>query len=126
MTPPPMNYTPPCSYGDDPWDDRGQLRATVMEVAADRCEHPVPPGLYVSTPGRCPEYATEMAHIKPRGMGHTGYRDTLNNVMAACPLHARSTDDRGHEAWQAVPPPHDRIALREWVAARRRAEGWAV
>lgn len=35
------------------------------------------------------QQAVELAHIKPRGMGHTGYRDTLGNVNS-CLYFARS------------------------------------
>jgi len=117
---------PPATYGDDRWENRRDLRAALWEIAGGRCEHPVDLGLLGNRPERCPAVAAEMAHIVPRGMGHTGYRDTLNNVMAACPLHARTTDDRSHPAWSAVPPPHDRLALAEWVKEQRLAQGWAL
>jgi tellurite resistance protein len=35
-------------------------------------------------------------------MGHTGYRDHINNVMCACALHARSTDDLSSPEWDHV------------------------
>ena len=104
---------------------RSELRAVVFEMADNRCEHPI-----LSDAGariRCRSYALEMSHIVPRGMGHhSGYRDVLGNVMAACTVHARSTDDLSSYEWRAVPPPGDRIALAEYVAARRKAEGWDV
>lgn len=119
MTPPPFQY------GDDRYDDRSVLRADVFEIAGGLCEHPViPPG--ASVPRCCGAPAAELAHIQPRGMGHKGDRDTVNNTMAACTLHARSTDDRGDPAWLHVPAPGDRLALREWVQSCRRAAGWAV
>ena len=103
---------------------RSELRAIVFEMADHRCEHPI-----LSDAGdriRCRSYALEMSHIVPRGMGHTGYRDVLDNVMAACTTHARSTDDLSSYEWGAVPPPGDRIALAEWVAELRKREGWDV
>ena len=103
---------------------RSELRAIVFDMADHRCEHPI-----LTDAGdriRCRGYALELAHIKPRGMGHTGYRDVLENVMAACTTHARSTDDLSSYEWGAVPPPGDRIALAEWVAALRKSEGWDV
>lgn len=97
--------------------NRSDLRVLVWEISGGRCEHP-------TRSGRCPTVATEMAHIVPRGMGHTGYRDTIGNVIAACTLHARSTDDRSDPEWEHVPPPGDRIALTEWVARSRTDQGW--
>jgi hypothetical protein len=62
-------------------------------------------------------------------MGHTGYRDRLDNVLAACPVHARSTDDLSSPEWVHVSDP-DRIgrraALARYVADRRRREGWEM
>ena len=74
---------------------RQRLRAEVFQLADDRCEHP-------AEHGRCENHAVEMAHIVPRGMGHTGYRDTLDNVMATCRIHARSTDDLTSPEWDHV------------------------
>lgn len=120
-----------CSIGDDRYDDRSELRAAVFEIAGGRCEHPVimkelTLEAMSAPPTECGEHATELAHIEPRGMGHTGYRDTVNNAIAACPGHARSTDDLSSSAWDGVPPPHDRIALAQWIYKRRTAAGWAV
>lgn len=117
--------TPPFSYGDEPYDNRSVLRTIVFEIANGRCEHPVldTPN---STPTRCPHHANELAHIFPRGMGHTGYRDTVNNCIAACQPHARSTDNMSSPLWAAVPTPHDRIALTAWVKAARLEQGWAL
>ncbi len=106
---------------------RQQLRAEVFELADDRCEHP-------TATGRCPNAAVEMAHIFPRGMGHTGYRDTLDNVMAACTTHARSTDDLTSPEWEhvegwgwsTVTAYVLRDALAQYVNTRRRNEGWDV
>lgn len=110
-------------YGDDPYTSRGELRAVIWNIAQGRCEHPterldriMPCGL----PG------IELAHINPRGMGHTGYRDTVNNTLCACTVHARSTDDTTSPEWRFVPEPHDRLALAEWVKQQRRRNGWAV
>ena len=104
---------------------RSELRAVVFEMADNRCEHPI-----LSDAGdriRCRGYALELAHIVPRGFGHhSGYRDVLDNVMAACTTHARSTDDLSSWEWGAVPPPGDRIALAEWVDQLRKSEGWDV
>ncbi len=112
---------------------RQQLRAEVFEIADDQCEHP-------AAGGRCPNRAVEMAHIVPRGMGHTGYRDTLGNVMAACYGHASSTDDLSSPQWLHVPDWQvsesqgtlaaplmtKRQALAAYVLTRRRGEGWDV
>ena len=106
---------------------RTRLRAVVWELSGGLCEHPV---LVAGPDGHrhapCHHPAVELAHIVPRGMGHTGYRDMLGNVMAACDVHARSTDDLSHEAWLAVPAPHDRRALATWVEELRRQRGWDV
>ena len=76
---------------------RPELREQVWDISGGQCEHPIP------ETGRCRHRATELAHIVPRGMGHTGYRDRLDNVMAACPVHARSTDDLSSPEWDHVP-----------------------
>ena len=120
---------------------RSDLRVLVFEIAGGRCEHPLRLGVdgsdEVIAIGRCPVPATEMAHIVPRGMGHTGDRDRLDNVMAACPIHARSTDDLSSLEWDAVPgwSARDvdgsfnehlmtkRQALAHYVNRRRRREG---
>ena len=101
---------------------RQRLRAEVFELADDQCEHP-------ADSGRCLNRAVEMAHIVPRGMGHTGYRDTLDNVMAACLLHARSTDDLTSSEWDHVAEGGSfdrRTHLANYVNTRRRGEGWDV
>jgi hypothetical protein len=103
---------------------RSELRATVFEIADNRCEHPILTD--ANDRVRCRSYALEMSHIVPRGMGHTGYRDVLENVMAACTTHARSTDDLSSREWRGVPPPGDRIALAEWVAQLRTPEDAAA
>ena len=110
---------------------RSELRALVFEWANNQCEHPyinarfgLAGGEILERRGRCDMRAEELAHIKPRGMGHTGYRDTIDNVIAACLLHARSTDDLSSEEWSHVPAPHDRKALAEWVAESRA--DWAI
>lgn len=115
---------------------RSELRATVFEWAQNQCEHPSQllqevhvfpddyPNYVEPPPLRCPFPATELAHIKPRGMGHKGDRDVIGNVIAACTLHARSTDDLSSPEWRHVPAPHDRIALTEWVRQRRLEDGW--
>lgn len=106
---------------------RQQLRAEVFALADDRCEHP-------AENGRCGNYAVEMAHILPRGMGHTGYRDHLTNVMATCRIHARSTDDLTSPEWKHVKLDgidimevgsfDRRTLLANYVNTRRRDEGW--
>ena len=91
-------------------------------MADNRCEHP-------SGGGRCYGTAVELAHIFPRGMGHTGYRDHLANVMAACPTHARSTDDLTSPEWEHVGKGGSfdrRTLLANYVNTRRRREGWDV
>ena len=107
---------------------RPGLRLLVFEWADNRCEHPQKmawfrPGASSAVQdysfSRCGVQAVELAHIWPRGMGHTGYRDTIDNVIAACEIHARSTDDLSSPEWQHVPAPHDRKALAEWVRESR-------
>jgi hypothetical protein len=118
------------SYGDDVYDDRGELREAVFEIADGRCEHPKrwqAVSGSAGIQGRCPSRATELAHIVSIGMGGGSSRDTVNNTIAACPLHARSTDDRTSPEWRHVPEPHDPKALAEWVLNyRRNVGGWAV
>jgi len=63
--------------------DRRHLHNQLWAMGSD-CEWP-----------DCGERAAEMAHIHPRGMGHKGARDTLDNVMRACSLHARVSDGIG-------------------------------
>ena len=82
---------------------RSELRAQVFAIAGDQCEHPVEHGPTWTGPMRCVRRATKLAHIVPRGMGHTGYRDRLDNVMAACTVHAASTDDLSSPEWEHVP-----------------------
>lgn len=120
---------------------RSDLRAVVWDISGGRCEHPlrlvVEGSDEVIAVGRCPVPAAQMAHIVPRGMGHTGYRDVLTNVMAACPIHAASTDNLtspewGHvQGWRHVAGVHlageplmtKRQALAHYVNRRRRREG---
>ncbi len=109
---------------------RSDLRAQVWDISGARCEHPAGGGRIAVTL-RCNMPATEMAHIVPRGMGHQGDRDRLDNVMAACYIHARSTDDLSSPEWDHVPGWKDdravalmtkRQALAHYVnTARRRA-----
>jgi tellurite resistance protein len=88
---------------------------------------------------RCHQPAVELAHIVPRGMGHKGDRDYLANVMAACAVHARSTDDVSSSEWNAVEQWADcapdvmagtsgtrRDALRAFVSELRKSEGWNI
>jgi len=113
---------------ETPYKSRGKLRADVWELADGRCEHPI--RLHTAAETKRPEFvacaniATELAHIKPRGMGHTGYRDTIGNVIAACPYHARSTDDMSHEVWKEI--AMDRVDLVAWVRRWRMMKGWDV
>ncbi len=119
---------------------RSDLRAQVWDISGGQCEHPVEHGPTWTGPMRCVYRATELAHIVPRGMGHQGDRDRLDNVMAACHIHARSTDDLSSPEWDHVPgwqldySPHPgddwdqvplmtkRQALARYVnTARRRA-----
>lgn len=102
---------------------RSELRATVWEISGGQCEHPI---FKVYRTIRCQQPAAEMAHIVPRGMGHKGDRDVLSNVMAACPTHARSTDDLSSKEWQHVPGDfrYKRKNLTRWVAELRSAQGW--
>ncbi len=101
---------------------RQRLRVEVFELADNQCEHP-------AADGRCLNRAVEMAHIFARGMGHTGYRDTIDNVIAACTLHARSTDDLTSPEWDHVAEGGSfdrRTHLANYVNTRRRGEGWDV
>ena len=113
---------------ETPYKSRSDLRAVVFELADARCEHPI--RLHAAAETQRPEFvacaapATELAHIKPRGMGHTGYRDTIANVIAACPYHARSTDDLSHEVWFEI--RMDRIDLTIWIRRWRLRQGWDV
>lgn len=65
---------------------RRDLRALIFAQALNRCEWPT-----------CLQPATELAHIKSVGMGGSRKRDTISNVFAACPSHARVSD--------GLPPP---------------------
>jgi hypothetical protein len=115
--------------------DRSLLRAEVVEISGNRCEHPA---FYIAMnkTARCSGQMTEMAHITSRGMGHKGDRDIIENVMAACTLHARSTDDLSSPEWLHVPGWHTtpetpnvmsrRQALAHYVNNRRVREGWAM
>lgn len=103
---------------------RQLLRCEAFAMADDQCEHP-------AADGRCPNRADEMAHIFPRGMGHTGYLDTIDNVLAGCTLHARSTDDLSSDEWEhvggiALTSYELRTMLADYVRMRRRRDGWHV
>lgn len=115
----------PVSYGEDQYDNLSELRAVVWEIAEGRCEHPQ------WEIRRCPHPATELAHIVPRGLGGSKYRNTINNTMAACPIHARSTDDLSSPEWNHVPGWTDtlltkRQALTSALLVHRQKEGWAL
>lgn len=114
---------------------RSQLRAQVVEISGNQCEHPILDAFGQVT--RCKFAMAEMAHIFPRGMGHKGARDVLTNVMAACELHARSTDDLSSTEWHAVaiwaealPGREEQKAYRSWltqyVNQLRASQGWAT
>ena len=114
--------------------DRSLLRAEVVEISGNRCEHPA---FYMAMNkvARCSGQMTEMAHITPRGMGHKGDRDVIENVMAACSLHARSTDDLSSSEWEYVAgwqllDRHElmtkRQSLAHYVNSRRVNEGWNI
>ncbi len=64
-------------------DSRSELRAVVFDFAHGWCEWP-----------QCRERATELAHLQSTGMGGdpSHSRDTVDNVFAACPTHARVSD----------------------------------
>lgn len=115
-------------YLTERYTSRSDLRTVVWEISGGHCEHPV---WHYSGLVECNTTATEMAHIFPRGMGHTGYRDTLGNVIAACPLHAQSTDDMTHEAWEIFLQKGWegltlRTCLQVWVQDRRWSRGLDV
>ncbi len=118
------------SYGEDQYNDLSVLRAVVWEIAEGRCEHPLVNDTGVhGDDGRCTSRATELAHIVPRGMGGSRYRNTVNNTMAACPLHARSTDNLSSPEWDHVPKvplSTKREALTTYLVEYRRGEGWAI
>ena len=108
---------------------RPELRAQVWDISGGRCEHPVRTARMIGANGRadahtpivarCMNLATELAHIVPRGMGHQGDRDRLVNVMAACPVHARSTDDLSSPEWDSVPGWKDDQAV--YLMTKRQA-----
>jgi hypothetical protein len=126
------------AYGDDPYDSRSELHGAIWEISAGLCEHPVTDRVWMGTMDsedlqevgvtyrECSELAAEMAHIKSIGMGGRKTADTVNNTIAACEVHARSTDDLSSPEWQHVPPPHDLQALTDWICKRRRGRGWAL
>lgn len=137
----------PATYGDDRYTDRSKLRAAVWEISGGQCEHPITTGYTTNRTmaARCVLAGVELAHVWPRGMGHTGYRDTVNNTMCACHVHARSTDDLGDPEWENVPGWQlgdvlpgmhgpivtrqlltKRAALQRVLLWRRRSEGWAL
>ena len=106
---------------------RQRLRAEVWEMSQGRCEHPT--SYDRDGTDRCVVEAAELAHIFPRGMGHNGYRDTIDNVMAACPIHARSTDDLSSPEWVHVGAGTSfdrRTLLTDYVNTHRQAEGWMM
>ena len=131
----------PVSYGDDQYTSLSELREVVWEISGGQCEHPVTTG-YTAGPmrvTRCPLQGVELAHIVPRGHGGSRYRNTVNNTMAACRVHARSTDDLSDPEWDHVVGwrvrdhggHHDHLltkrqALTRMVNVRRKAEGWAL
>lgn len=130
---------------------RSELRAQVEEISGRQCEHPLlvdgtwflddeGPALRTApTVARCWRRMQEMAHITSIGMGGRKSADDINNVMAACNMHARSTDDHSSREWNAVAMwaggDNDTEEwtsgamqgwLREYVRQRRRQEGWDV
>lgn len=117
-------------YGDDLYDDRSVLRADVWEISGGFCEHPVKHPSWPITI-RCNEGATELAHIRSIGMGGRRSADFVNNVFAACYLHARSSDDLTSDEWlvlkHVVPLDGDLLGkLAEWIRTQRLRQGWAV
>ncbi len=116
------------SYGEDLYDDRSLLRADVWEIANSRCEHPHwrPLGFRSGQYRHCGMPAVELAHIESIGAGGRASADRVNNVFAACELHARSSDNNSSDEWQHVPPPSDAKALAEWIREERMKQGWAV
>lgn len=77
------------------YGSRAELRAVVFDFAHGMCEW-----------SQCGERATELAHIVSSGMGGDPKhrRDTVDNVFAACPAHARVSD--------GLPPPGGGLADR--------------
>ena len=118
------------TFGEDVYESRGELRSVVFEIAGGHCEHPYTFGTQrmrgVDAVARCGFPAEELAHIVSVGMGGGSTRDTVNNTIAACPVHARSTDDRSSVEWRHVPAPHDPKALADWVQGWRQGAGWDV
>ncbi len=116
------------SYGEDLYDDRSLLRADVWEISGGLCEHPIYHtwGVRRERYRHCDMPATELAHIESIGAGGRASADRVNNVFAACDLHARSSDNNSSDEWQNVPPPSDAKALAEWIREERMRQGWAV
>lgn len=119
---------------------RSELRAQVEEISGRRCEHPTFIAGRLPSVGRCPQAMVEMAHITSIGMGGRTSTDTISNVLAACQVHARSTDDHSSVEWNAVGWWAENVLkaegnwsswqmqawLREYVRLSRRQEGWNV
>ena len=61
------------------------LRATVAEWTAGRCEWP-----------GCRQYAAELAHVHGKGMGGRPSADTLDNLAFLCVYHHNLLDGRAH------------------------------
>ena len=80
------------------------LRIAVFEAYGPLCEWP-----------GCSDPGTELAHLTSRGMGGSKTRDTVENVMVACWLHARITDGEGagnHALWRRrVDPVDETLAM---------------
>ena len=119
---------PIVSYGEDLYTDRSLLRADVWEISGGLCEHPVwrTTTSWARPARHCEMPAKELAHIESIGAGGRASADRVNNVFAACDLHARSSDNNSSDEWQNVPPPSDAKALAEWIREERMRQGWAV
>ena len=62
---------------------RSDLRAALIDLVGADCEWP-----------ECPDYGSEMAHLRGIGMGGRRSADTLDNVSWLCHFHHDLLDGR--------------------------------
>lgn len=100
-------------------DGVASLREAVLVRARGRCEWPearveAVAGYRIVACGRP---MIELAHLHSRGMGGSVEADQLNNVIAACAVHARVTDGIG---------PGANIATEAMFRVVGYGEDWTV